>query len=128
MKGDEIMKKVLAFIMACLMLVPLMTLAVEAKSIDHVHNDEQMEILLNEIKREKEKNALKTYGPEPAGPTKTVEVILVVPYGANIQNRYFYQDQHYSGWIPQVSKKLVTYPDGMRDYMVTYRGEVNFIK
>lgn len=122
------MKKILAVIMACLMLVPLMTLAVEAKSIDHVHNDEQMELLLNEIKREKEKNALKPYGPEPAGPTKTVEVVLVVPYGANIQNRYFYQDQNYSGWISQVSKKLVTYPDGMRDYMVTYRGEVNFIK
>lgn len=122
------MKKVLAVIMACLMLVPLMTLAVEAKSIDHVHNDEQMDFLLNEIKREKEKNALKAYGTEPAAPTKTVEVVSVVPYGANIQNRYFYQDQNYSGWIPQVSKKLVTYPDGMRDYMVTYRGEVNFIK
>lgn len=64
-------------------------------------------------------------GVEPVGKSKNVKVYLYVPYDSNVNEKYFYNDEYYSGWIP-VIHKVVTNIDGYSFWYVIYSGEVYY--
>ena len=64
-------------------------------------------------------------GVEPVGKSKHVNVYLYVPYDSNVNEKYFYNDEYYSGWIP-VRYQAVTNIDGNSFWYVVYSGEVYY--
>lgn len=93
-----------------------------AQSRDEVKKYERTSKLLeNEIAQKRDGLT----GVEPVGKSKNVKVYLYVPYDSNVNEKYFYNDEYYSGWIP-VIHKVVTNIDGDSFWYVIYSGEVYY--
>lgn len=123
------MKKILSILIVFLMLLPIAATYTNAKEVIGNHYDKKkLEFIKNIMNEKKETDAVEILGPGPVGDHKTVEVTIFLPDYANVQNRYFYEDEFYSGYIPIYKQKKVRYSDGTTDWMVTYRGDVYFKK
>lgn len=79
------------------------------------------ELMENEIAQKRDE----VTGVEPVGKSKNVRVYLYVPYDSNVNEKYFYNDEYYSGWIP-VRYKVVKNIDGDSFWYVVYSGEVYY--
>lgn len=62
-------------------------------------------------------------GVEPVGKSKRVYVYLYIPFGAAVQEKYVYNDEYYSGWIPILSKEERNL-DEDKFWKIVYSGEV----
>ncbi len=62
-------------------------------------------------------------GSEPVGDYKFAEAYISVPYYSSINEKYYYSDNDYAGYIPLVEKKQIEL-HGERYWFLTYRGYV----
>lgn len=118
------MKKSLAIVMTVLLLLSAFISPANAASMKHHHDGANYDVLVNSISNQKRGLNYEVMGPMPGGETKSVIVSLAVPFGAKFNNTYYYEDANYSGMIKVLRTSVVNYPDGTKDTLVTYAGEV----
>lgn len=118
------MKKSLAIVMTVLLLMSAVISSANAASMKHHHDGANYDVLVNSIANQKRGINHNLMGLKPDGETKTVVVSLVVPFGAKYKSTYYYMDANYSGMIKATRTSVVNYPDGTKDTLVTYSGEV----
>lgn len=118
------MKKSLAIVMTVLLLLSAAISPANASSMRNHHDGANYDVLVNSIANQKRGLNYEVMGPMPGGETKTVVVSLAVPFGAKFNNTYYYEDDNYSGMIKVLRTSVVNYPDGTKDTLVTYAGEV----
>lgn len=120
------MKKRLALFMVCLLLLPFAVSTVHAVSSFDRLAPQNYHVMLNAIEKERIGKTSKALGPGPIGDTKYVSVTMIMPYDADVPSTYYYSDQYYEGSIPIVTRKVVVYQDGTKEWLVTYGGNVTF--
>lgn len=118
------MKKSLAIVMTVLLLLSAAIGPANAASMKHHHDGANYDVLVNSIANQKRGLNYQFNKSLPGGETKTVVVSLAVPFGAKFNNTYYYEDDNYSGMIKVLRTSVVNYPDGTKDTLVTYAGEV----
>lgn len=120
------MKKRLALFMVCLLLLPFAVSTIHAVSSFDRLAPQNYFVMMNAIEKERIGKTQKTLGP--VGDTKYVSATMVIPYDAYAPSTYHYSDKYYEGSIPIESKRVVLYPDGTKERLVTYGGNVEFKK
>lgn len=118
------MKKSLAIVMTVLLLLSAAISPANAASMKHHHDGANYDVLVNSISNQKRGLNYQFSKSLPGGETKSVVVSLAVPFGAKFNTTYYYEDDFYSGMIKVLRTSVVNYPDGSKDTLVTYAGEV----
>lgn len=131
------MKKLISLTLALLMALTLISPSVNAKSIEELQKEEQIqeyierqniELMLKLIRDYNIQNSIEPKGSEPVGEYKTVIVRIFVSALSTPNPTYYYEDEYYKGYIPLVKQTKYRQYDGSYDWMLTYEGEVKFKK
>lgn len=131
------MKKLISLTLVLLMVLILISPSVNAKSIEELQKEGQIqkyiekqniELMLKLIKDYDIQNSIEPKGLEPIGEYKTVTVHIFVSALSTPNPTYYYEDEYYKGYIPLVKQTKHIQYDGSYDWMLTYKGQVKFKK
>ncbi|WP_099951227.1 hypothetical protein [Ezakiella peruensis] len=102
------------------------------KILDQCHQEDENKTMLRIskkfeeiINRDLNKDDNEVNGAEPVGKSKKVRIFLYVPYEADIEPEFYYEDPYYSGWIPFFDLKD-TELNGEKYWTVFYSGTVYY--